>query len=157
MSVTAYAFYHSPLGRLRLVCQGRALVALDFVEEVLAPPDPTWVTDERMLEGALCQLDEYFRGLRRVFDLDIGPRGTPFQLEVWQALQRIPYGQTRSYSSLAAEVGRPRAQRAVGNANGRNPLPIFIPCHRVIAADGGLGGYSSGLEKKRFLLSLEHR
>lgn len=155
MPVTAYAFYHSPLGRLRLVGQGRVLVALDFVEEVSLDPDPSWVTNERFLEGALCQLDEYFRGLRRVFDLNIRPRGTSFQLEVWQALRRIPYGQTRSYSFLAAEVGHPRAARAVGNANGRNPLPIILPCHRVIAADGGLGGYSSGLEKKRFLLGLE--
>ena len=92
--------------------------------------------------------------LRR-FDLPLAPRGTPFQLRVWRALQDIPYGRTCSYSELAAAVGDPRACRAVGRANGRNPLMIVIPCHRVIAAGGGLGGYSGGLAVKRFLLRLE--
>ena len=89
------------------------------------------------------------------FDLPLAPRGTPFQLRVWRALQDIPYGRTCSYSELAAAVGSPRACRAVGQANGRNPLMIVIPCHRVIAAGGGLGGYSGGLDIKRFLLRLE--
>ena len=95
------------------------------------------------------------RGTSARFDLPLAPRGTPFQLRVWRALQDIPYGQTCSYSELAAAISSPRACRAVGQANGRNPLMIVIPCHRVIAAGGGLGGYSGGLDIKRFLLRLE--
>ncbi|MCU0662844.1 MAG: methylated-DNA--[protein]-cysteine S-methyltransferase [Myxococcota bacterium] len=153
---TSYALFDSPMGQLRLVSHGPALVAIEFTEHS-SPPDPLWKRDEKTLSQAIRQLKEYFSGRRRAFELLLGPTGTPFQLDVWQALQRIPFGQTRSYSEVARDVGRFRAQRAVGTANGRNPLPIVIPCHRVIAADGGLGGYSCGLDKKRFLLSLEQR
>ena len=103
------------------------------------------------------QLDEYFAGTRREFDLPLAPDGTPFQLRVWQALQTIPYGGTWSYRELAAAVGNVQAVRAVGLANGRNPLPIVIPCHRVIGSDGSLTGYGGGLPTKRSLLALEHR
>ena len=108
-----------------------------------------------LLHAAREQLAAYFAGRLRRFDLPLAPRGTPFQLRVWRALQDIPYGQTCSYSELAAAISSPRACRAVGQANGRNPLMIVIPCHRVIAAGGGLGGYSGGLDIKRFLLRLE--
>lgn len=109
----------------------------------------------RHLALAREQLVAYFAGRLRVFDLPLDEGGTSFQRQVWQALRAIPYGRTCSYAELAAAVGRPRACRAVGNANGRNPLPIVTPCHRVIHADGGLGGYSAGLAVKRFLLALE--
>lgn len=104
---------------------------------------------------AVQQLHEYLSGKRRTFDLELAPAGTAFQLATWQALQRIPWGTTCSYAQLAAAVGRPRAVRAVGGANGANPLPIVIPCHRVIASDGSIGGYSGGLARKRWLLAHE--
>ena len=140
----------SPLGRLRLTEEGGALTRLDFVEdEPLRPPEtPLLIQAER-------ELGEYFSGTRRDFDLPLAPQGTDFQRRVWRALRDIPYGQTRSYAQLAAAAGAPRACRAVGGANGRNPLPILIPCHRVIAADGRLAGFSAGLERKEALLELE--
>lgn len=101
------------------------------------------------------ELAEYFAGSRTVFDLDLAPAGTPFQRRVWNALTEIPYGQTLSYGEIARRIGLPGAARAVGQANGANPIPIVIPCHRVIAADGTIGGFSSGLEIKRQLLSIE--
>jgi len=101
------------------------------------------------------QLAEYLAGTRREFDLPLAPPGTDFQRRVWSALRDIPYGETRSYADLARAVGRPRGSRAVGQANRRNPIGVVIPCHRVIAADGGLGGYAGGLERKRKLLAIE--
>ena len=101
------------------------------------------------------QLDEYFAGTRRTFDLRLAPRGTAFQLRVWNALRAIPYGSVCNYGDLARAIGQPGASRAVGQANGRNPLPIVIPCHRVIASDGSIGGYSGGLAIKHRLLALE--
>ncbi len=101
------------------------------------------------------QLDEYFGGRRRAFDLPIAVRGTEFQEQVWLTLAEIPYGETVSYGELASMVGRPRASRAVGQANGANPIPIVLPCHRVIAADGTIGGYGGGISTKRQLLALE--
>ncbi len=109
-----------------------------------------------ILREAARQLDEYFARQRRVFDLPLAPRGTPFQSEVWQGLRRIPFGQTWHYARLAEEIARPRAVRAVGAANARNPLSIIVPCHRVIGRDGTLVGYAGGLERKQFLLALEH-
>jgi methylated-DNA-[protein]-cysteine S-methyltransferase len=100
-------------------------------------------------------LQEYFRGERRTFDLPLAPRGTEFQMDVWRALQRIPYGETRSYSGIAREIGRPAAVRAVGAANGANPIPIVIPCHRVVGSNGSLTGFGGGIETKRWLLALE--
>ena len=101
------------------------------------------------------QLDEYFRGARREFELELALAGTPFQLRVWAELSRIPYGTTISYKGLAARIGKPAATRAVGAANGANPIPIVVPCHRVISAGGGLGGYGGGLAMKRALLAIE--
>ena len=107
------------------------------------------------IRAAANQLAEYFARTRRAFQLPLDLRGTPFQLAVWKALLRIPYGETRSYGQLAVELGHAGAARAVGAANGSNPVSIIVPCHRVIAAGGGLGGYGGGLERKRFLLDLE--
>lgn len=103
------------------------------------------------------QLEEYFRGERSTFEIVLSPRGTPFQREVWRALSSIPYATTTTYGAIARAVGRPRAVRAVGAANGQNPLPIVVPCHRVIGSDGTLTGYGGGLERKRVLLDLEAR
>jgi methylated-DNA-[protein]-cysteine S-methyltransferase len=112
---------------------------------------------EAMHERALEQLAEYFAGQRRDFDLPLAMLGTPFQRRVWQAVSAVPYGQTRSYGEIAREIGRPAAVRAVGAANGANPLPPVVPCHRLIGADGALTGYSAGLEMKAWLLDLERR
>ena len=110
-----------------------------------------------MLVRAQRQLEEYFRGERTRFDLPLQPKGTPFQLAVWRALTEIPYGETASYGDVARAVGRPKAFRAVGMANHCNPIPIIVPCHRVIGSDGRLTGYAGGLEIKRALLELEQK
>jgi methylated-DNA-[protein]-cysteine S-methyltransferase len=111
-------------------------------------------TDPLLLEAA-DQLSAYFGGELRDFDLPLAPRGTPFQLSVWDAVSAVPYGRTATYSEIAGAVGRPSACRAVGAANGRNPLPVIVPCHRIIGAAGGLTGYGGGLDRKRTLLDLE--
>ncbi len=115
----------------------------------------TRMRESAPLRAAAAQLEEYFSGARTSFALPLAPRGTPFQLAVWNALTGIPYGETITYGELARRVGRPAASRAVGQANGANPLPIVYPCHRVVAAGGRLGGYGGGTETKRRLLALE--
>lgn len=122
-----------------------------------AEPHDDWTRDDTAFDDAAAQLREYFAGKRTAFDLPLAPRGTDFQLAVWNALQRIPYGQTRSYRDVALTIGKPAAIRAVGAANGANPLPIVVPCHRVIGANGSLTGYAGGMEAKRLLLDLESR
>jgi methylated-DNA-[protein]-cysteine S-methyltransferase len=119
--------------------------------EVRSDPDAAYPP----IREATRQLAEYFAGARRAFDLPLDLRGTPFQLRVWEALLRIPYGETRTYGQLAAQIGHPGAARAVGAANGANPVAIIVPCHRVVASGGGLGGYGGGLDRKEFLLGLE--
>src|SRR5205085_12570568 len=111
--------------------------------------------DDDAIADVAAQLHEYFRGERRAFDLALAPRGTEFQQDVWHALQRIPYGETRAYADVAREIGRPAAVRAVGAANGANPIPIAIPCHRVVGSNGSLTGFGGGIETKRWLLALE--
>lgn len=150
--------YSSPLGMLTLVSNGTAITALRFG----APPAST--SGCTLLDNAVRQLEEYFSGRRKQFSLPLAPAGTVFQRTVWDTLCRIPYGETRSYAELAAMAGHPSSCRAVGNANGKNPLPILIPCHRVIRADGSIGGYSagaddglSGLQIKQYLLNLEQQ
>ncbi len=118
-------------------------------------PEASWQHDPSALRPLAQQLGEYFRGERRTFDLPLAPRGTAFQLATWRALSTIPYGETISYEELARRVGRPAASRAVGAANGANPLPIVVPCHRVIGKDGSLTGFGGGLDTKRALLELE--
>lgn len=138
------------LGRLRLEEQAGAITGCRWTE---AAADGAAATP--LLERAARQLAEYFAGERAAFDLPLAPAGTPFQRRVWQALTAIPYGETRSYRKLAAAVGSPGASRAVGTANARNPVSIFIPCHRVIRASGEVGGYSGGSAAKGRLLALE--
>ncbi len=149
----------TPVGSLKLFFTDRGLSALEFAGEgaALVPkqdaPPPHL---KPLIEAAKRELIAYFHGSPTDFAaLTLDPQGTPFQRRVWQELQKIPRGQTISYGELARRVGSPKACRAVGQANGRNPIPLIIPCHRVIAADGTLGGYSSGLDKKRWLLRHE--
>jgi methylated-DNA-[protein]-cysteine S-methyltransferase len=149
--------YPSPVGPLLLASNGDALCLIEFAN----PRHPAarggdWhESDDAVLRTARRQLGEYFDGARREFDLPLAPRGTSFQQQVWQSLRGIPYGETISYASLATRIGRQSAIRAVGAANGRNPLPIVVPCHRVIGADGSLTGFGGGLPTKQFLLQLE--
>ena len=138
----------SPMGSLTLFAQDNRLTALVF-------GDFGGYDHLPLFEMARRQLEEYFAGYRRNFDLPLDPGGTDFQRWVWRALLDIPYGKAISYRELARRVDRPKGFQAVGQANGKNPLPILIPCHRVIGADGSLGGYSAGLDRKRFLLDLE--
>jgi methylated-DNA-[protein]-cysteine S-methyltransferase len=148
----------SPVGTLRLVADRHGLRQIWFERERHPKQaHPGWVRAVAPLQFARVQLEEYFAGQRQHFDLPLHPVGTPFQLEVWQELGRIPYGITISYGELARRIDKPLAVRAVGAANGRNPLPIVLPCHRVIGADGSLTGFGGGLPTKRYLLSLEQR
>ena len=153
MTQSAQCDYDSPLGRLRLVSNGRALIELRMDAEGL-PPVATRRSDA-VLDQAVQQLDAYFAGAGEGFTVPVAAPGTDFQRRVWTALQQIDYGQTCSYGRLAAQLGRPTASRAVGMANGRNPIAIIVPCHRVIGADGRLTGYAGGLDRKRWLLRHE--
>ena len=151
-----YCYHDSPIGELLLAGDGEALCVLSFPDgPKRREPDPGWVRDEKPFAAARRQLDEYFAGERREFDLPLKPSGTAFQRRVLEELTRIPYGTTTSYGDIAERIGRPAAVRAVGAANGRNPLPIVIPCHRVIGKDGSLTGFGGGLPTKRALLQLE--
>lgn len=144
----------SPLGPLTLVEEDGALVQLAFDGYTVLESEEE---DSPLLREAERQLASYFAGQLQVFSLPLCTKGTPFQEKVWCALQKIPYGETRTYGELAAMIGQPTAARAVGGANHRNPLAIIIPCHRVVAAHGGLGGYGGGLDKKQWLLALEEK
>lgn len=146
----------SPIGTLTLAGEGQHLQYLLFPNNRYPPKEQAdWLWREDAFTDARVQLQEYFAGQRRHFELDLAPQGTPFQQSVWQQLQRIPFGQTWSYRQLAEHLGKPKAMRAVGLANGRNPLPIVIPCHRVIGADGSMTGFGGGIPTKQFLLRLE--
>lgn len=138
----------SPMGPLTLFAENNRLTALVF-------GDFGGYDHLPLFEMVRRQLEEYFAGYRQNFDLPLDPGGTDFQRRVWRTLLDIPYGKAISYKELARRVDRPKGFQAVGQANGKNPLPILIPCHRVIAADGSLGGYSAGLDRKGFLLDLE--
>lgn len=138
----------SPIGTLTLTEENESITGLCF-------GGSTANDASSVLDAAEAQLCEYFAGARKSFDLPLAPAGTPFQRAVWDALCAIPYGETRTYAQIAAAVGKPKACRAVGLANNRNPIAIFIPCHRVIGADGRLTGYAGGLEIKKTLLALE--
>jgi methylated-DNA-[protein]-cysteine S-methyltransferase len=154
-----YAYLDTPIGTLLIVGDSAAVHRITFPERGRAvQPEPEWQESQRGPVGeALRQLREYFAGKRATFDLPLAPEGTVFQRSVWRQLQEIPYGETISYGELARRVGNPKASRAVGSANGANPLPIVIPCHRVIAGDGTLGGFGGGLPTKQTLLALELR
>lgn len=150
--MSGFSIYESPFGSIRMDYEGEVLVRLRTVEPTVQTGERTELTDR-----AMEQLREYFSGQRKQFELPYELRGTEFQKKVWAALEAIPYGQTRSYREIAQAVGNPKAVRAVGAANGKNPMWIVVPCHRVIGADGGLTGYAGGVELKRALLELEQR
>lgn len=151
-----YTYADSPIGSLMLAGDGVNLHALGFPGgKMRRRHEPGWTEDAAPFARAIAQLDAYFAGELEQFDLSLAPEGTEFQRKVWSALQSIPYGETRSYGELAEEIGNGKASRAVGAANGRNPIPVIIPCHRVVGGDGGLTGFGGGLETKRRLLDLE--
>lgn len=155
--MTFYTRIDSPVGPLLLAADSAGLRLIEFhAPRHPVPPGADWREgDSDVLRETQRQLDEYFDCRRRMFDLPLALHGTEFQRTVWQTLAAIPYGQTISYAQLASRVGRPTAMRAVGAANGRNPLPIVLPCHRVIGANGSLTGFGGGLPTKQFLLELE--
>ena len=151
-----YSHMDSPIGRLLLAGDETGLTLISFPAGSRArQAEPGWKRRDAPFDGAKRQLDDYFQGRLTVFDLDLAPRGTPFQLKVWRTLQKIPYGKTTTYGELARRIGRPEASRAVGAANGANPLPIVIPCHRVVGSTGKLTGFGGGLPTKAALLKLE--
>lgn len=145
----------SPIGPLGVGEEDGAITLILFAGQ--QPPEGYREGESPLLEEAWAQLERYFAGELRQFSLPLAPAGTPFQQAVWRALEEIPYGETRSYGEIASQVGRPKASRAVGAANHRNPIPIVIPCHRVIGAGGTLTGYGGGLDRKRLLLDLERQ
>ncbi|KFD18095.1 MULTISPECIES: methylated-DNA--[protein]-cysteine S-methyltransferase [Tatumella] len=153
-----YRLLLTPVGELTLIAGEQGLAAVAWENErpsrIRAHPELR-VTDHPVLEQAAYQLTEYFNCQRQTFDLPLQFEGTPFQCEVWQALREIPYGETRSYRDIAERIHRPKAMRAVGAANGRNPLSVIVPCHRVIGANGSLTGFAGGLDVKQQLLTLE--
>ncbi|HEY5189762.1 MAG TPA: methylated-DNA--[protein]-cysteine S-methyltransferase [Solirubrobacteraceae bacterium] len=151
--MATWSICESPVGRLTLIGGPDGLRALHFPGECGDLDDAA--RDDEGLADAIDQLQEYFAGERRSFDLNLDLRGTPFQREVWTQLSAIPYGATRSYGALSAAIGRADRSRAVGAAVGRTPIPIIVPCHRAVGADGSLTGYRGGLRRKRALLDLE--
>lgn len=148
--------YHSPIGPLTIVSSGSAITQVEF-EHPKYPLPQYPAGNDALLAQACSELQEYFARQRETFTVPVEPTGTPFQRQVWAALQQIPYGDVRTYAQQARAIGAPTATRAVGAANGRNPIPIIIPCHRVIGTDGSLTGFGGGVEHKQFLLSLERR
>lgn len=151
-----FTFLESPVGQLLLATGEDGLRIIEFCESARSRlPSPGWVEDATPLRSAIEQLRAYFAGELRSFSLALSPQGTAFQLAVWRRLQDIPYGETISYGQLARMIGNPKASRAVGLANGANPIPIVIPCHRVIGSNGKLVGYGGGLSVKEKLLRLE--
>jgi methylated-DNA-[protein]-cysteine S-methyltransferase len=154
--ITTFRTVDSPVGPLTLWGTGDGLCGLSMEDQRHGPVrDDAWVADGDAFGYAAEQLEAYFSGRWRAFDLPLRPEGTAFQTRVWGELAKIPYGETRSYGEVAAAIGRPGASRAVGLANGRNPIGIIVPCHRVIGASGSLTGYGGGLDRKRWLLDFE--
>jgi methylated-DNA-[protein]-cysteine S-methyltransferase len=154
----AYTYLESPIGTLLLAGDADGLQQILFPTNGLpAVPDPEWQENPSVLAGVIAQLRAYFAGELETFDLSLAPQGTRFQQNVWSELLKIPYGETISYGELARRIGNPNASRAVGLANGSNPIPIVIPCHRVIGSNGKLTGYGGGLPIKEKLLALEKR
>ena len=154
--MTYYTTMPSPVGELTLTSDGRALTAVYFEAPRYGPTTTDgWIPDDAVLADARRQLEEYFCGERTEFDLALAPYGTDFQRTVWKALTEIPFAATTSYGQIASQIGKPSASRAVGAANGRNPISIIVPCHRVIGSGGDLTGYGGGLDRKRWLLNHE--
>ena len=156
--ITYYQLHDSPTGELLLLSNGEALTALHMTAGKYVPAmNADWERDERLpvLMQTKRELDAYFLGKLRAFTVPLAPQGTEFQKRAWMALTKIPYGETRSYGQQAHLIGQPSAVRAIGAANGKNPIGIIVPCHRVIGANGSLTGYAGGLHNKEFLLKLE--
>lgn len=153
---TCYTIIETPLGKMTIQANGEGLLGAWFETQTTQPESLGNYTDnDPMLLNAAVQLSEYFSGVRRDFSLPLAAKGTPFQMQVWQALTTIPYGETWSYQDLANAIGNPKAVRAVGLANGKNPISVIVPCHRVIGKNGKLTGYAGGVERKQKLLTLE--
>lgn len=151
-----YCYLETPIGQILLAGDDEALALVGFPKGSMRhEPESDWIYNEKPFVAARQQLREYFAGERTEFDLPLRLNGTEFQLLVLEALQRIPYGETTSYGDIAKRIGRPKAMRAVGAANGRNPIPIIVPCHRVIGSSGDLTGFGGGLDVKEALLRLE--
>jgi methylated-DNA-[protein]-cysteine S-methyltransferase len=150
-----YRTVDSPIGALALAGRGRALTNLRMLNQTYEPDRSDWVRDDWAFSDAVDQLEAYFAGKRTDFDVELNLVGSEFQRRVWQALLTIPYGETRSYGQVAEQIGAAGAARAVGLANGHNPIAIIVPCHRVIGANGSLTGYGGGLDRKRSLLEME--
>ena len=154
-----YLFYcDSPVGKLGILEDNQKIAGIFFKNGKKAAKyagGDIVIKETALIKKTISQLGEYFTGKRKIFDIPLAPQGTEFQLSVWKALQKIPYGKTRSYKEIAEAAGNQKACRAAGMANNRNPIAIIIPCHRVIGADGSLTGYGGGLDKKRYLLELE--
>ena len=160
---------NSPIGMLTIVADNDAIVEIWFGTEsverdtdvhgrvIIDPAEEIGAGEHAVLDRAVEQLDEYFRGERTEFDLPLAPRGTPFQQQAWQVLRGIPFGETITYGEQARRLGDPNKSRAVGAANGKNPIPIVVPCHRVVGAKGQLTGFAGGLETKAWLLDHEWR
>jgi len=151
-----YCYFDTPIGELLLAGEADALTMIGFPKgSMRRDPEADWIYNEAPLASVRQQLSEYFAGQRKSFDLPLALQGTEFQVSVLEALQTIPYGETTSYGAIAKQIGRPKAVRAVGAANGRNPIPIIVPCHRVIGSGGDLTGFGGGLDTKAALLRLE--
>jgi len=151
-----YRYLATPIGDLLIAGDDDALCVLGFPEgSMRKDPEPDWIYSEKPFDAVCAQLTAYFEGRLKEFDLNLRPGGTEFQLQVLDELRKIPYGTTTSYGEIARRIGRPKAIRAVGQANGRNPIPIIIPCHRVIGSTGHLTGFGGGLPTKEALLRLE--
>lgn len=156
MNERFYTHLDSPIGRLLLAGDGHALHRIGFpAGKAAMQPESDWLRRNGVFHEAIAQLNAWFAGELHQFDLPLAPQGTPFQQRVWKALLDIPYGETRSYGDVARQIGKPTASRAVGAANGLNPIPIIIPCHRVIGSSGQLVGFGGGLPTKKWLLALE--
>jgi methylated-DNA-[protein]-cysteine S-methyltransferase len=150
-----YTIMSSPIGDLIVSGSSHTVAGIHIMQGKRLPTLDEWIRNDSAMAFATQQLQEYFDGKRDAFDLKLSPIGTPFQHRVWAALCLIPYGATCSYGKLASDIGNPKASRAVGLANGRNPIPIVVPCHRVIGADGSLTGFGGGLAAKKWLLEHE--
>ena len=146
-----YCWYDSPIGILKIAEDDQGITEVSFQEEIGADQKE----GSLYLQETQRQLEEYFAGSRRSFDVPLSLKGTEFQKKVWHALKEIPYGHTACYQEVAAMIGNEKASRAIGNANHHNPVVIIVPCHRVIRADGSIGGYGGGIERKKYLLNLE--
>lgn len=155
--MTHYRTVDSPIGPLTLAGHGPVLTNLRMVDQTHEPSRADWSPDARAFDDVVAQLAAYFAGELTDFDIELELRGTEFQQRVWKALLTIPYGETRSYGEIAEQIGAPGSARAVGWANGHNPIAIVVPCHRVIGASGSLTGYGGGLDRKRTLLELEKK